>query len=246
MGDSSEAVANFPPEQRAIRDKCFHPTGKFIEFKREEIDQSISSRFEQQVARYPARIAVRSKRHTFTYDALNRAANRTARAILDQSDVVQQPIAVLFEHGAPFVIASLGVLKGGNVLVSLESGFPQARLRYMLEQSNAVILVTDNANLPLAQQLGDIPLVNIDEIGDRFSDENLDLSIRPDSRAAIAFTSGSTGTPKGIAWNQRGMLLGVPRTCFRYVRTTGWGVSRRLMPLRTPQRRHVLSRGSSR
>jgi acyl-coenzyme A synthetase/AMP-(fatty) acid ligase/aryl carrier-like protein len=211
MGDSLETVANFPPEQRAIRDKCFHPTGTFIEFKQEEIDQSISKRFEQQVARYAARIAVRSKRHTFTYDELNRAANRAARAILDQSDIVQQPIAVLFEHGAPFVIASLGVLKTGNVQVSLESGFPQARLRYMLEQSNAAILVTDNANLPLAQQLGDIPLVNIDEIGDRFTDENLDMSVRPDDRAAIAFTSGSTGTPKGIVWNQRGVLHAVMR-----------------------------------
>src|SRR6267378_3114127 len=106
MGDFSEAVENLPPEQRAIRDKCFHPTRTFVEFQQEEIDQSISNRFEQQVARYPERIAVRSTRHTATYDELNRAANRVARAILDHSDVGQQPIASLFEHGMPFVIAS--------------------------------------------------------------------------------------------------------------------------------------------
>lgn len=211
MGDFSEAVANFPPEQRAIREKCFHPTRTFIEFKQEEIDQSISDRFEQQVATYPERIAVRSTRHTFTYDELNRVANRVARAILDRSDVPQQPVAVLFEHGVPFVIASLGVLKTGKVQVSLESGFPQARLRYVLEQSNAAMLVTDNANLPLARQLGDIPLVNIDEIGGRFPDENPGLAIRPDSCAAIAYTSGSTGAPKGIVWNQRGVLHAVMR-----------------------------------
>ena len=60
MDDSSDAVANFPPEQRAIRDRCFHPAGTFIEFKQEEIDQSISDRFEQQAAKYPGRIAVRT------------------------------------------------------------------------------------------------------------------------------------------------------------------------------------------
>jgi non-ribosomal peptide synthetase component F len=115
MDDSSDAVANFPPEQRAIRDSCFHPAGTFIEFKQAEIDQSVCNRFEQQVAKYPGRIAVRTTRHTLTYDELNRASNRIARAILDRSAAVQQPIAVLFDHGAPFVIASLGVLKAGNV-----------------------------------------------------------------------------------------------------------------------------------
>jgi acyl-coenzyme A synthetase/AMP-(fatty) acid ligase/acyl carrier protein len=212
MEDRSDAVAaNFPPEQRAIRDRCFPPAGTFIEFKQEAIDQSVSERFEQQVAKYPGRIAVRSTTHTFTYDELNRAANRIARAILDRSDAVQQPIAVLFEHGAPFVIASLGVLKAGNVQVSLESGFPQARLRYMLEQSNATMLVTDDANLALARQLGDIPLINIDEIGGRFTDGNPGMSIRPDAFAAVAYTSGSTGTPKGVVWNQRGLLHAVMR-----------------------------------
>jgi acyl-coenzyme A synthetase/AMP-(fatty) acid ligase len=211
MVDFSEGVEHFPPEQRAIRDKCFHPTRTFIEFRREETDQSISNRFEQQVARYPERIAVRSTRHTCTYDELNRAANRVARAILDRSDVGQQPIAVLFEHGVPFVTASLGALKAGMVQVSLESSFPQARLRYVLEQSRAAMLVTDNANLPLARQLGDIPLINIDEIGDRFPDENPGVFVPPDACAAIAYTSGSTGPPKGIVWNHRGVLHAVMR-----------------------------------
>jgi acyl-coenzyme A synthetase/AMP-(fatty) acid ligase/acyl carrier protein len=211
MHHCSDGVANFPPAQRAIRDRCFHPAGTFIEFKQGEIDQSVPQRFEQQVAKHPGRIAVRSTTHTLTYDELNRAANRIARAILGRSDVVQQPVAVLFEHGAPFVIASLAVLKAGGVPVSLESGFPQARLRYMLEQSDAAVLVTDDANLALARQLGDIPLINIDEIGDRFTDGNPGVPIGPDAFAAIAYTSGSTGTPKGVVWNQRGLLHAVMR-----------------------------------
>jgi non-ribosomal peptide synthetase component F/acyl carrier protein len=211
MDDSSDAVANFPPEQRAIRDSCFHPAGTFIEFKQAEIDQSVCNRFEQQVAKYPGRIAVRTTRHTLTYDELNRASNRIARAILDRSAAVQQPIAVLFDHGAPFVIASLGVLKAGNVQVSLESGFPQARLRYVLEQSKAAALMTDNANLTLARRLGDIPLINIDEIGDRFPDGNPGVSVGPDAYAAIGYTSGSTGTLKGVVWNHRGLLHAVMR-----------------------------------
>ena len=36
-----------PPEQQAILDKCFHPSGTFVEFKKEEIEQSIPERFER-------------------------------------------------------------------------------------------------------------------------------------------------------------------------------------------------------
>ena len=36
-----------PPEQQVIRAKCFHPTGAFVEFKKEEVEQSIPERFEK-------------------------------------------------------------------------------------------------------------------------------------------------------------------------------------------------------
>jgi len=211
MSDFSRLLPKLPPEQQAIRDKCFHPTGTFVEFKQEEIEQSIPDRFERLAARYPQRVAVRTRSQTFSYDELNRAANRVAHAIRDQSEVGQQPVAVLFENGAPFVIASLGVLKAGEIQVSLESGFPRARLKYVLEQSKAAMLVTDNANFPLARQLGNLPLINIDQIDGRFSGENPGVRVRPDAFGYIGYTSGSTGEPKGMVWKHRGLLHAVMR-----------------------------------
>ena len=70
-----------PPEQQAIRAKCFHPTGTFIEFNKEEIEQSIPERFEKIVRMYPDRLAVKSEKHSLTYDQLNKAANRIAQKI---------------------------------------------------------------------------------------------------------------------------------------------------------------------
>ena len=83
----NQFFANLPPEQQAIRAKCFHPTGAFVEFKKEEVEQSIPDRFEQQVARYPDRVAVKTKADALTYAELNQAANRVAHAILDQSEL---------------------------------------------------------------------------------------------------------------------------------------------------------------
>ena len=47
-----------PPEQQAILDRCFHPAGTFIRFQREDIEQSIPDRFEQQVRRFNHRLAI--------------------------------------------------------------------------------------------------------------------------------------------------------------------------------------------
>ncbi len=77
-------ATELPERQRAIKARCFHPAGTFVEFKKEEIEQSIPDRFEQQVRGYPDRFAVKTESQQPTYDEPNRAANRVAQAILAQ------------------------------------------------------------------------------------------------------------------------------------------------------------------
>jgi non-ribosomal peptide synthetase component F len=77
-------TANLPPEQSAIRDKCFHPSGRFVEFPIEEIEQSIAERFGKIVKKYPDRLAVKTQEKALTYSELNSVANGVARAILQR------------------------------------------------------------------------------------------------------------------------------------------------------------------
>ena len=88
-----------PASQQAIIDKCFHPSGTFIEFQKEWIEQSIPRRFEEAVRRYPDRIAVKTDAHEVTYAELNRSANRIAHAILEKRGDGEEPVALLFNHG---------------------------------------------------------------------------------------------------------------------------------------------------
>ncbi|HKX19632.1 MAG TPA: non-ribosomal peptide synthetase [bacterium] len=177
----------------------------------EDVEQTISSRFEQQVAQCPDRIAVKTRTAGLTYAHLNRAANEVAWTVMAQRGAAQEPVALLFEHGAPFIIASLGVIKAGRIQVPLESSFPRPRLQYMLEHAGATTLVTDNANLALARELAAPSVINIDELDHRGSAPNLELDLRPETTVAINYTSGSTGQPKGIVWNHRGVLHAVMR-----------------------------------
>ena len=88
-----------------------HPAHTFIAFEDTAIEQSIAARFEQQAARYPDRLAVVSLQLQFTYAELNCSANRIARAVLAHVGKSEEPVALLFEHGAFLIAAILGVLK---------------------------------------------------------------------------------------------------------------------------------------
>jgi acyl-coenzyme A synthetase/AMP-(fatty) acid ligase len=109
----------------------------------------------------------------------------------------------------PFVQASLGILKSGKIQVPLESGFPRARLAYMLEQSTAAMILTNSANLNLAKELSRLPVINVDDIDQDTPTTNPGLLSHPESKVAINYTSGSTGKPKGIVRTHRGVLHSV-------------------------------------
>ncbi|MFC1714056.1 AMP-binding protein [Candidatus Poribacteria bacterium] len=194
-------------------DRQVGPTNDFIEFEREETEQSIPECFEKQVAKYGHRIAVRDECHELTYHELNKTANCIGLAILEQRSEGQEPIALLLSQGNPVAAGILGVLKAGKIYVPLDPSHPRARLSYILEDSQAGLLVTDTKNLPLAHELAQsgLQLINIDEIDSGSYIADPGLSIPPDSLVYIFYTSGSTGQPKGVVQNHRNLLNGLMR-----------------------------------
>jgi len=204
----SKPFGKLPPEQEAIRAKCFHPTGMFVEFPKKEVERSIPERFEKIVQKYPADIAVKVKNQTLTYYELNKAANRMARAILAAGGQGNEPIALLIEQGASLIAAIIGILKAGKIYVPLDRHYPHARLTSMLEDSQPTLMVTNNKNLSLAQKCftNASRFINIDKIDSNLSPDNPNPSISPDGLAWIIYTSGSTGKPKGVMQTHRNVL----------------------------------------
>lgn len=206
--DLGTLITNLPLEQQAIKAKCFHPSGVFTEFKKEEIEQSIPDRFEKIAQMYPDRLAVKTKEHALTYGAVNEAANRLAQALLSKQGQEAEPIAVLLDQDTQVIIGILGVLKAGKICVALDPSHPRARIDYVLENTTARLVVTNSQNLSSAAELvhGKCHLMNIDEIDSNFCAENVGLSISPDAFAYLLYTSGSTGQPKGVIQNHRNLL----------------------------------------
>jgi non-ribosomal peptide synthetase component F len=195
-------------QQRAIQGKCVHPTGTFLPFTTDEVEHSLPERFEQQVRRYPDRLAIKTLHSQLTYAALNHAANRVAHAILTQCGPGAAPIALLFAHDTPVIVAILGVLKAGKLYVPLDPSFPPARHTAILQDAQPELLLTNSQHLAAARTVTHTgcPVLNLDALDAPGATENPGLTLSLDTLADIVYTSGSTGRPKGVVQTHRYLL----------------------------------------
>ena len=92
--------------------------------------------------------------------------------------------------------------------VPLEPSHPLERLRYVVDDSQADLILADDYHMALARNLAidGVKLVNADRLGPHVASENPGLAVRPDALAYVLYTSGSTGQPKGVTDTHRNVL----------------------------------------
>jgi non-ribosomal peptide synthetase component F len=99
------------------------------------------------------------------------------------------------------VVSMLAVMKASGAYVPLDPGYPDQRLYYMLEDSGAQVVITQEKLRAELEATGKL-VVSVDGDGERISEQSeqrLDVEVWPESLAYIIYTSGSTGRPKGVA-----------------------------------------------
>jgi acyl-CoA synthetase (AMP-forming)/AMP-acid ligase II len=197
---------------------------EFVPFTEEETVSSIPEIFERRTRNFPDRIVIETSDGSITYRSFKTAADRIAHAVWERLGDGNDPVAILLSDTRDAIAAIFGVLKAGKIYLPPDISLPYPRLRYLLEDSRAGLLLADTRTVDLAGKLlGDrtVQVLDIDHLANDETPAKLPLAIMPDLLAAILYTSGSTAQPKGVAHNHRnllhvGMVYTNSQQCFRH------------------------------
>ncbi|MGL4623010.1 MAG: amino acid adenylation domain-containing protein [Chroococcidiopsis sp.] len=196
--------------------------------KRYPIDKTIQDLFVEQVAKTPNEIAVICNKDKLTYQELNIKANKLA-TLLRKLGVKKGDFVGIFQaRNCNFLISILAILKAGGAYVPLDCTYPPARIKYMLNNSEVKILLSQSALLSMfadrledyrylkhiicldtsnsiQKEIANINLYSQEDI-EQNNSENIEQMDRGSDRAYMIYTSGSTGLPKGAIVRHDGAI----------------------------------------
>ncbi len=164
--------------------------------------------FESQVDTHPTNVAVVFDGRETTYSQLDMHANRIARHLRARGVGPRSIVAILLPRSVGAYATILGILKAGAAYVPIDLECPPDRISYVLEDSEAEVLVSTSDYLPDLPDFDRI-IVLLDrdrttiqlESSDRLHDG--EAGVGPGDVCYIIYTSGSTGRPKGVQIEHR-------------------------------------------
>ncbi len=174
-------------------------------------DSTIVDLFQDQADKTPGAIAVSFEGQTLTYQELDERSGRLAHYLTQNVRKPSGPdpflIALSLERSLEMVVGVLAILKAGGAYVPIDPDYPADRIRYMLKDCAAPLLVTQSAlkaQLPLEELsplcrpvfLDEIDLAEIDLCN--LAKTLPGAAIQVTDPAYVNYTSGSTGQPKGV------------------------------------------------
>jgi tyrocidine synthetase III len=168
--------------------------------QRGTVPATLGARFAATAAARPEQAAVVCEGAAMSYVELERRSARVARRLRRAGLSAGDLVAVLLPRRSDLVVALLGILRAGCAYVPLDPGGPENRIRFMMEDSGARVLVTDRAGLPAWAALAScVDIAEACAEDDRAEDEGGPGEWgRPDGAAYLMYTSGSSGQPKGV------------------------------------------------
>lgn len=169
-----------------------------------EFDESYSPvrLFERQAEKYPGKTALICDRKKMTFSELDRAASSYARRLSDLGIGRGHVVGVCLSRSFDLMCAILGTMKTGAAYMPVDPFYPEDRKAYMLEDSGASVLITDQAD-----QYGFKGKTVLALKAPKDADAiRIEISNEPEDIAYVIYTSGSTGKPKGVTVTARGVL----------------------------------------
>ncbi len=160
-----------------------------------------------QAAATPEKVAVAAGKQVLSYRELNRRANQLAHYLQTLGVRSNVLVGLCVERSVDMVVGLLGILKAGGAYVPMDSTYPLERIAFMLEDSQAPVLVTQK-RLPL-QFPPSVQIVYLDDDATMLAQQETTdpaCAISGEDLAYAIYTSGSTGRPKGVLITHESLL----------------------------------------
>ncbi len=172
-------------------------------------DHCIHALFEAQVERTPDAIAVAFSNQQLTYRELNEQANRLAHYLQLQGVGPEVLVGLHMERSLDLMIGLLGIHKAGGAYVPLDPDFPRDRIAFMVKDSQAPVILTQQNLVPHLEVDPTVRILAIDTLAEEIAQQtptNPDSGVCPENLSYIIYTSGSTGLPKGVMIEHRNVV----------------------------------------
>ena len=209
VGDAGVAVGRMEMLSAEEREQVVYGwKDRAVEYPREKCVHEL---FEEQVERRPEAVAVVYGEESLSYGELNRRANRIAWYLREKGVKEETRVAVCVERSLEMVVGLLGVLKAGGAYVPLDPGYPEERLRYMVEDSQPVaLLIERHLRERFTEMCAGVAMVDVKEQAGQWESEegrNVEsMGLTSRHLAYVMYTSGSTGQPKGVMVEHRSIV----------------------------------------
>ncbi|PNQ82102.1 non-ribosomal peptide synthetase, partial [Paenibacillus sp. F4] len=190
--------------------------------------ETLHEQFEKQVAKAPERLALVFGDEQLTYRELNERANQLARMLRSHGVTRDHLVGLMTERSVDMIVGIFGILKAGGAYVPIDPLYPEERIRYMLDDSGAELLLTQSHLVENVGFDGKVLVLNAEQAAYTKSQpdtqnetiqehriytsvyhedgSNLEPISGPNDLAYMIYTSGTTGQPKGVMIEQSNVI----------------------------------------
>lgn len=167
-------------------------------------EQTIFSLFEKQVNKFPENTALTFSSSSITYRELKEKVISLAYILKRQGVKKGDIVAVYLDKSLDYIISILACLKLGATFMPISCDYPQERIHYLLENSEAKIILSKKCymeRISTTTSFLDLSTFSYPPITEDFETSN-----SPQDIAYIIYTSGSTGNPKGVLVSNQSLI----------------------------------------